>query len=110
VVLWEWGLSALDEQAELIVSELVTNAVQASQSFGQFTPVRFWLLSDREKVLILVWDASPRNPSPADPREEIAEGGRGLMLVEAMSRRWSWYFVHELGGKIVWALCGEASP
>ena len=106
-VLWEWGLSVLGEPAELIVSELVTNAVQASQSFGQFTPVGFWLLSDREKVLVLVWDASPRSPSPADPGEEIAEGGRGLMLVEAMSQRWSWYLVHDPGGKIVWALCAD---
>src|SRR5215831_1842123 len=55
-VLWEWGLSELREPAELIVSELVTNAVRASQLLGQFTPIRFWLMSDKDRLLILVWD------------------------------------------------------
>ncbi len=33
-----------------------------------------------------------------------AEGGRGLLLVEAISHRWSWYATPEQGGKVVWAL------
>jgi anti-sigma regulatory factor (Ser/Thr protein kinase) len=91
----------------LVVSEIVTNAVQASRSLVQQPGVlRFWLLSDKERVLILVWDASPRAPvpsgqSPGHPYER----GRGLILVEAISHKWSWYFVQETGGKVVWALC-----
>ena len=106
-VLWEWGLVAdLGESVELVVSELVTNAIVASRSPGQVTPVRLWLRSNREKVLILVWDANPKPPMPADSDEsEVREGGRGLMLVDAVTEQWSWYFAHGTGGKVVWASC-----
>ena len=108
-VLWEWGLIRLTEQVELLVSELVTNAVQESRLLGEFTTVRFWLLSDRRKVLIQVWDASQCPPHPEEPSDEIAEGGRGLLLVAAMSERWSWHPAPETGGKVVWALCGPSA-
>lgn len=84
-VLWEWRMSDRSETAELIVSELVSNAVAASRALdgGPF-PVRFWLLSDRKRVLIVVWDASPIPPARLDPADD-AEDGRGLMLVDALS-------------------------
>ncbi|WP_235608580.1 ATP-binding protein, partial [Frankia casuarinae] len=43
-------------------------------------------------------DITPRITSP-DP---FSEGGRGLLMVDALSRRWSWYRV-KTGGKVVWA-------
>lgn len=49
-VLWEWGIARFSESAELVVDEIVTNAVQASQALGQNTSVRIWLLSDRVRV------------------------------------------------------------
>jgi anti-sigma regulatory factor (Ser/Thr protein kinase) len=108
-VLWEWGLAGLGESAELVVSEIFTNAVQASRLLIQPSVVRLWLLSERRRVLILVWDGSPRPPMPLDHTAgEIYEGGRGLMLVGAVSDRWSWYPVPETGGKVVWALCGPS--
>jgi len=108
-LLWEWGL-ACGETVELVVSEIVTNAVQASGELSLPGVVRLWLLSDRERVLVLVWDASPRHPVPAgESMDEIGEGGRGLMLVDAMSERWSWYPDPETGGKVVWALCGPSA-
>jgi anti-sigma regulatory factor (Ser/Thr protein kinase) len=110
-VLWEWGLAGLGENAELVVSEIVTNAVRASRPLVQPSVVRLWLLSERRRVLILVWDGSPRPPVPLDQAAgEIYEGGRGLMLVEALSDRWSWYRIPETGGKVVWALCSADSP
>jgi hypothetical protein len=39
-VLWEWGLTALSESTELLLSELVTNAVQVSRTMTQVTAVR----------------------------------------------------------------------
>jgi len=43
---------------------------------------------------------------PADSDEsEVREGGRGLMLVDAVTEQWSWYFAHGTGGKVVWASC-----
>jgi anti-sigma regulatory factor (Ser/Thr protein kinase) len=84
-VLWEWGLASHGESTELLVSELVTNAVRAAQAVAQASSVRLWLLSDRAKVLILVWDASPRPPVRVDA-SGAAENGRGLMLAAAMRR------------------------
>jgi len=103
-LLWEWGLAALSENTEILVSELVTNAVRASLSLQRAFPVRLWLLSDSERVLILVWDAHPRLPVRMDISED-AENGRGLLLVEALSDQWGSYATHQKGGKAVWALC-----
>lgn len=106
-VLWEWGQTRLGECVELVVDELVTNAIRASRSLGEHTAIRLWLLSDKDKVLILVWDASRRPPKPA-PQDsvELQDSGRGLLLVDALSERWAWYFASGTEGKIVWALCG----
>lgn len=102
-VTWEWGLAGLSEDTELLVSELVTNAVQASRSLRLTAPVRMWLLSDSARVLILVWDACGQPPVRMEAGQE-AEGGRGLLLVEAISSQWDWYATQERGGKVVWAL------
>jgi anti-sigma regulatory factor (Ser/Thr protein kinase) len=102
-VLWEWGvLRSLGEGAELLVTELVTNAVKASRAMTQAFPVRLWLASDSAQVLILVSDASPEPPVRMDTSDE-AENGRGLMLVEAISEQWGWYFREDNDGKVVWA-------
>ncbi len=102
-ILWEWRLTPLSETAELVVDELVTNAVSASRSLDWPSPVRIWLLSDRASVLVLVWDANPEPPVRIDP-EDDAEGGRGLVLVEALSTRWDWYAGPGTAGKLVHAL------
>lgn len=109
-VLWEWGQAGLGECIELVVSELVTNAVQASRSLGLYTTVKLWLLSDKGKVLVMVWDASQQPPAPAEPEPEpgdMSDGGRGPILVDAISERWAWVFASDTGGKVVWALCSE---
>lgn len=86
-----WGL-AFGETVELVVSEIVTSAIQATCQLPLPGSIRLWLLSDGAQVLILVWDASPRRPVPSDDSAgEINESGRGLMLVDVMSDRWSWY-------------------
>lgn len=100
-VLWEWGLSAQGDNAELAASELVTNAVQASRILKQETPVRLWLLASTAHVVVLVWDASPHPPVRIEKGVD-AESGRGLLLVEAISGEWSWYFDQQgRGGKYV---------
>jgi anti-sigma regulatory factor (Ser/Thr protein kinase) len=106
-VLWEWNLTSLSESAELLVSELIANAVTASRSMVRCAPVRLWLLAGTAQVLVMVWDACPRAPVPAEVDED-AESGRGLLLVDAMSKRWDWYFPQEgSGGKVVWALAAD---
>ena len=105
LVLLEWGLAALSESLELVVSELVTNGVRASRAMGSDS-VRMWLVSDLRQVVVFVWDASPRPPARADPGAD-AESGRGLLLVEALSERWG-HFGYDGGGKVVWAVCTGA--
>ncbi len=105
-IVWEWGMADMSDTVGLIVSELLTNAVAASRKLpdGPF-PVWLWLLSDRKQVLIMVWDASPLPPVRMDPAGDV-EGGRGLMLVEALSTQWDWYWSawDKIEGKSVWAL------
>jgi len=102
-IIWEWRLTPLSETVELVVDELVTNAVSASRSLEWPSPVRMWLLSDGANVLVLVWDANPEPPVRIDP-EDDAESGRGLVLVEALSTQWDWYAGPGAGGKLVHAL------
>lgn len=108
-VVFEWGLAALERSAELVVSELVTNAVIASQSADRTLSVRLWLLSDKAQVLILVHDASAQPPVLLQVDSQ-AERGRGLLLVDRFSEQWGWYSPSETDGKVVWALVSSPLP
>jgi anti-sigma regulatory factor (Ser/Thr protein kinase) len=57
-VLAEWGLAALAANAELIVSELTTNAIAASAD-GTARFVTLKLAADESYLSIGVWDGSP---------------------------------------------------
>ncbi len=103
-ILWEWRLTGLSDIVELLISELVTNAIQISRADAQTTPVRLWMLANRARVLILVWDSSPQPPVRMSTSQDD-ENGRGLLLVETLSTQWDWYFPpQQSGGKVVWAL------
>jgi anti-sigma regulatory factor (Ser/Thr protein kinase) len=86
-ILHEWGLRGLAGDAAMVVSELVTNAVDASVVLPERPPVALRLLLNEGAVLIEVWDHSPEDPKPrqADADDEC---GRGLAVVEALSTRW----------------------
>jgi anti-sigma regulatory factor (Ser/Thr protein kinase) len=103
-LLREWGRTELEEDASVVVSELVTNAVAASAELRPAAaPVLMWLGSDRHCVLAAVVDASPRPPMLLS-LGPYAYGGRGLALVEALSTRWGWYPASIAGlVKAVWA-------
>ena len=100
-LLWEWGLSEAAADAELLVSELVTNAVKATADQQQ-AGIRLQLSSDNTCVRVEVWDADPRPPVLKDGTPDLQEGGRGLFLVAALSTRWDWYRTREPPGKVVW--------
>jgi serine/threonine-protein kinase RsbW len=108
-IVFEWGLTPLERSAELVVSELVTNAVIASQSGERTMPVRLWLLSDMAHVLILVHDTSAHPPVLLRANSD-AERGRGLVLIDALTQQWGWYAPSESDGKVVWALIGGPVP
>ena len=96
-VLSDWQLGHLASDAALLVTELMTNAVNASRRDG--TPVCLRLLADSQQLIIEVWDRSPAQPE----LREVAcwdEDGRGLCVVRSLSRRWGWHYAD--GWKVVW--------
>jgi hypothetical protein len=112
-VLWEWGLDGLVDSAELVVSELTTNAQKASVGLtgsrfdGRWRlgvpPIRLWLCADKERVVIQVWDGNDRAPQPQET-DLLAESGRGLLLVETLCAEWGTFIPEGASGKVVWAL------
>ncbi|WSK14864.1 PAS domain-containing SpoIIE family protein phosphatase/ATP-binding protein [Streptomyces celluloflavus] len=80
--LTDWGLDALVDTTELLVSELVTNALR--HGHGE---IRLRLLLDRTLVCE-VWDADLAQPRRRRARD-TDEGGRGLQLVGLLSKRWN---------------------
>ncbi|MER7407384.1 SpoIIE family protein phosphatase [Streptomyces sp. NPDC000070] len=89
-----WGLDGLAFTTELVVSELVTNAIRHATG-----PIRLRLI--RERALVCeVFDSGATAPHLRHPRT-TDEGGRGLLLVSQLTQRWGSRFVPE--GKIIWA-------
>ncbi|MQY13537.1 hypothetical protein SRB5_36850 [Streptomyces sp. RB5] len=96
-----WGLDGLVDTSELLVSELVTNALRHGEG-----EIRLRLLLDRTLVCE-VWDAALRQPRRRRARD-TDEGGRGLQLVSLLSSSWGSRRTPQ--GKTVWfelALPGE---
>ncbi|MGW2889870.1 SpoIIE family protein phosphatase [Streptomyces griseoruber] len=90
----DWGLADLAMTSELIVSELVTNAVRHATG-----PIRLRLLRDT-RLTCEVSDASSTAPRLRHARS-LDEGGRGLFLVAQLAHRWGARYTGE--GKIIWA-------
>jgi anti-sigma regulatory factor (Ser/Thr protein kinase) len=105
----QWGLADLADAAELVASELVTNAIQACDRLRIRTDpamvpvVRIWLVSDRISLVIRVWDASDDMPVRCDTGPDDI-GGRGLMIIDGLAKDWGSY--RTTAGKVVWALIG----
>ncbi|MFD5894380.1 MULTISPECIES: SpoIIE family protein phosphatase [unclassified Streptomyces] len=88
-----WGLEELSDSVELLISEVVTNAVRYAER-----PVTLRLL--RTDVLRCeVGDDSPQLPRQRRARD-TDEGGRGLFLVNRLARRWG--ATRLSTGKVVW--------
>jgi anti-sigma regulatory factor (Ser/Thr protein kinase) len=105
-VVREWGMASLAADCELIVAELVTNAIQAGRRLPGMTvpqPVRLRLTGRPLGVQVEVWDASDAMPEPGRKRPGDEPGGWGLVLVAALAARWGTYRTVG-GGKCVWAV------
>jgi anti-sigma regulatory factor (Ser/Thr protein kinase) len=94
-----WGIAHMIEDAQLVMSELLTNAVKAGAGL---TTIQLRLAALRGTSLIIeVRDGNPEPPVLKDAASDN-EGGRGLMIVDAVCERWGYYHpTHR--GKAVWA-------
>jgi anti-sigma regulatory factor (Ser/Thr protein kinase) len=100
--LTSWQAPDQVEDSLLVITELVENVVQHTGDGGELM-----LRCDDEILHIEVSDSSPVLPRAygPDPRRI---GGRGLLLVAAITR--SWGTRAESGGKVVWADVPLAEP
>jgi PAS domain S-box-containing protein len=89
----QWGLSAIGDLAELLVSELVTNALTHTDR-----PRQLRLFCDR-MLTIEVADSDPRAPTVRG-FTDYEESGRGIRLVDELAHRWGSRTTRH--GKVVW--------
>ncbi|MEV5906484.1 SpoIIE family protein phosphatase [Streptomyces sp. NPDC052127] len=90
-----WGLSEASFTTELVVSELVTNAIR----YGAH-PIRLRLIHDAATLICEVSDTSHTAPHLRRAKT-WDEGGRGLLLVAQLTQRWG--SRHTPEGKTIWA-------
>ncbi|EHN78314.1 magnesium or manganese-dependent protein phosphatase [Streptomyces coelicoflavus ZG0656] len=94
----DWNLLEATFTAELVVSELVTNAIR----YGS-PPIRLRLIHDTATLICEVSDTSHTAPHLRRART-WDEGGRGLLLVAQLTQRWG--SRHTTEGKTIWAELG----
>lgn len=98
----DWDCGRLVEAVELVVSELVTNAVLHAR-----TPLEVTMRKERDGVRVAVRDLADGLPTTR-ASVSLASTGRGLVLLEALAVSWG-VDRHDGGGKTVWALLTEDS-
>jgi len=100
-----WCLGESSDIAELITSELVSNAVAASASVlgGMGLVIRVCLITDGDVLTIEVWDQAPGIPVLLEA-DRFAESGRGLGIIDALTGgAWGCRLAISQPGKCVWA-------
>ncbi|WP_158257260.1 ATP-binding SpoIIE family protein phosphatase [Kineococcus xinjiangensis] len=95
--LGQWRLEHLIDDSELVLSELVTNALVHTDDPPVVT-LRY--VSDSDELVLSVRDRSARGPEERSPDLE-AQGGRGLLIVDTLATAWG-VTSHD-DGKTVWA-------
>ncbi|WP_051712692.1 ATP-binding protein [Spirillospora albida] len=105
--LLDWRVPGDAGDVLVAVSELVTNALRhGMEGLPQplpLCPIQVVLLGHRRRLVVTVTDPGGQVPEPvaADP-DRFTEGGRGLLVVGAVSDAWGWARL-ATGGKAVWA-------
>ena len=110
-VLATWRMGDLADDLELVVSELVANAVIASASDngapryveGRMPVIQVCLHTDGARLVAEVWDQAPGVPVHLGAgRDDVR--GRGLDLVDTITgSHWGWHSARSGPGKCVWA-------
>ncbi|WP_235502448.1 MULTISPECIES: ATP-binding protein [unclassified Kitasatospora] len=96
-----WGVPQLADTAELLASELVTNALLHTERGAVLDAV----LTPEQRLRIEVQDTTTRLPGRRTP-SETATSGRGLLLVEALADDWGVQLRGD--GKVTWFELGAA--
>ncbi|MBC2868231.1 ATP-binding protein [Streptomyces mexicanus] len=107
LILTMHGLIRLVDLAELLATELISNAVRHTKG-----PAALRVRWSAGVLRIGAWDADPTPPEPPVPLEQVVdlEEGRGLALVKACADLWGWQPLSREGnrGKVVWCELGAA--
>ena len=99
--LLDWQLDRLTDDVDLVVSELVTNALLHARGEGRrAAPIRLEVLREAGSLVCRVTDGSAAPPAQ-EAVGDSAENGRGLFLVDVLSAQWGWF--SGPAGKSVWA-------
>lgn len=116
LTLSKWQAAFIEDDALLIASELVTNAIKATgiltekPTWGELEKlnlVHVRLVGLADSIIIEVWDVSEDAPVLKEAGDD-AEGGRGLLLVQQLAKCWGSY--RTAGGKVVWAELAVRPP
>lgn len=95
-VLTEAGLTELLDETLLLTTEIATNGVVHAR-----TDIDLEVVADRDEVTVTVTDFADGQPARTTPNGvELAEGGRGMLLVDHFAT--SWGTNHHASGKGVW--------
>ena len=108
--LLDWGLRWLIQDAKLVVSELVTNALRHGArdgAGGAWADQPELILWGRPRYLVCVVIDSSASAPVRVPAGLAREDGRGLLVVQALASRWGWTMLG-INRKAVWAVLGDA--
>jgi hypothetical protein len=113
-ILADWERAELTDDTQLVASELLTNAIKATQNAHKPNDLTHGMSAGYEchpwlglhqvsdDVVLEVWDCN-RNPPKLRIPESWEVGGRGLQVVNDLATSWG-YRWPKTGGKIVWAM------
>ncbi|MEU8702671.1 ATP-binding protein [Streptomyces sp. NPDC048680] len=101
-----WGLAGVADAAELAFTELIANVVRHVP--GRRGQTFIFRLPDGEGVRVEVADGCPKVPRVVESGV-LEEGGRGLVLVDAVTDKWGVEVRRDGGGKTVWFECLAAA-
>jgi anti-sigma regulatory factor (Ser/Thr protein kinase) len=92
-----WGVPELAEPACIAVTEMVNNVVAHAS-----TPMTLRLAAQGDTVHLAVRDHSRRQPRHGGPAPLTSAGGRGLLLIDTVARRWGSTPLPD--GKVIWCV------
>jgi anti-sigma regulatory factor (Ser/Thr protein kinase) len=108
-----WKLARLQDDAEVILAELVVNAVTASRQAAPQgeapAAITVKIAMERGELVLQAWDPDPIPPPIDYAPGTWDESGRGLMIVKALAYQWG-TTPGTNGGKHVWATLRTTRP